>query len=71
VQLIVKPTLRKGPMVLKKPLSSACFVIPFVHSRAEERTMMGKQSAPQEFFYRFRLEDHVSRTTRYGRLMQF
>jgi transposase len=26
---------------------------------AEERVMMGKQDAPEELFYRFRLEDHV------------
>jgi transposase len=34
-------------------------VIPFFRSTAEERTMMGKQDAPEELFYRFRLEDHV------------
>jgi transposase len=34
-------------------------VIPFFRLTAEERAMMGKQNAPEELFYRFRLEDHV------------
>jgi transposase len=34
-------------------------VIPFFRLTVEERAMMGKQSAPQELFYCFRLDDHV------------
>ena len=34
-------------------------MIPFFRFTTEERAMMGKQSAPEELFYRFRLEDHV------------
>jgi transposase len=34
-------------------------VIPFFRLTTGERAMMGEQDAPEELFYRFRLEDHV------------